>query len=211
MADVHDGNALALEVFDDLEQRLRLRLGEGGSRLVHDDAAGVPRKGAADLDHLLLADGEVAGDGFGGEAHPQALQDLGRIAVQLFVVDKAALHRQVADIQVFGHIKLGGDGQLLIHAGDAVRDALCRRVDVHRLTVDKILTAVGLVRAGHYLDQGRLAGAVLAAEGMAFTGVDSEADVAQCLDAGKDLGDVPQLDQRNAFVGHKHTSYYTYF
>ena len=113
--------------------------------------------------------------------------------IQLFVVDERALHGQVADVQVLSHIQLGGDGQLLVHAGHPKADGLLGALDVDRVAVDQIFPFVGLVRAGHDLDEGAFPRAVFPAQGVDLTLPHVEGNAVQGAHAGEGLHDVPKL------------------
>ena len=56
VADVDDGEAVAPELADQLEQLLGLARRERGGRLVHDQDLGIGVQGAGDFDLLLLGD-----------------------------------------------------------------------------------------------------------------------------------------------------------
>ena len=66
------------------------------------------------------------------------------------------------------------------------------------LALEDDLALVGAVRvdAREHLHQRRLAGAVLAADGVDLARLDREVDVAQRLDAGERLGDAAHLQDR---------------
>ena len=61
--------------------------------------------------------------------------------------------------------------------------------------------AVALVDAGHDLDQRRLAGAVLADEGVDRAGVDGELPDRRATHGAEGLGDVAQLEDRSGHGG----------
>ena len=143
---------------------LRLRLGQRGGRLVHNDEPGVAGQRTADLDHLLLAHGQVARDGLGRDVHIQLGEDLGGPLIQRPVVHQTALHGQVANEQVLCHVQLGRDGQFLIHTGNTLGNAFGGGLEAHGLSVDQVIAAVPLVGAGHDLDQCRFSRAVLTAQ-----------------------------------------------
>ena len=69
---------------------------------------------------------------------------------------------------------------------------------------------VGLVRTGEDLDQGRLAGAVLAEQAVHLAGADVEVDAVEGADARELLDDAVHLEQRSgarprrAAVTHAH-------
>ena len=69
-----------------------------------------------------------------------------------------------------------------------------------RLAGQQDLAAVGLVHAGHDLDQRRLAGAVLAEQRMDFAGVERERHVLQRLRGVEPLGDAADI-QNGLAVG----------
>ena len=206
VGDVHHGDVLLRELVDHPEQGVRLRLGEGRGGLVHDDEPGIPGQGPSDLQHLLLAHGQVAGNGLGGDVHAELLQDLRRAPVQLLVVHQAALHGQIADEQVFGHIKLGRDGQLLIDAGDAQLDGLLGILDMDLLPVDVVFPFRSLMGAGHNLDQGGFTRPVFAAEGVDLSLPYVKGYAVQGSDAGENLDDIPQLHE-NLFVLQNSSSF----
>ena len=63
------------------------------------------------------------------------------------------------------------------------------------------LARVRLVHAGEHLDQGRLAGAVLADQGVHLAGVGGEVHAGQGMHAGEALVDVPDGQDRVAGRG----------
>jgi len=66
-------------------------------------------------------------------------------------------------------------------------------VDVHLLALEQDPAAVGGVGAGDALDEGRLAGAVVADKRHHLAGTDLEVDVVQRLHRAERLRDVLQL------------------
>ena len=75
----------------------------------------------------------------------------------------------------------------------ALDSAVEREVDV--LAVEQELARVAAVHAGDDLDQRRLAGAVLADQGVDRAGLDAQAAGAQGDDGAERLGDVAQLER----------------
>lgn len=145
---------------------------------------GVAGQGAANLQHLLLTYGEITGDGFGGDVQIQLRQDLSGAAVEGFVIHQAALHGQIADEQVFCNVQLRGNGQLLIHAGNAQCDALLGAFQMNFLTVDEIFSAIGGMDTGKNLNQGGLSCAVFAAQRMNLALPDVKRHAVQRTDTG---------------------------
>ena len=75
------------------------------------------------------------------------------------------------------------------------------RTELHRLAVDDQLAVVVRVQPGHDLDQGRLAGAVVAEDAGDLAGVDGQVDPLERADGAVGLADVDHLDQRHLVQG----------
>ena len=73
--------------------------------------------------------------------------------------------------------------------------------DLHRLAVDEDLALVRLEQAVEDVHQGRLAGAVLAEQGVDLAGLDGQVDVVVGDQVTEALGDAAQFEsQRNLLV-----------
>ena len=132
--------------------------------------------------------------------HIQLFQNFRSPGIQRLMVHQTALHGQVADEQVLGHIQLRRDGQLLIHAGHAGGDGLSGGAEVDGFAVDQVVAPVALMHAGEHLDQCGLACTVLAAQGMDFALSYIERDAVQRPNAGEQLDNVFELDKRLTFT-----------
>ncbi len=144
-------------------------------RLVEDQDARLPGQGLGDLDQLAsrqrkLLDQCQRMDVLG--AGPRQRR-FGHAALGT-AVDQAEAARRIADGDVVGHRQIGDQRQLLEDAGDARRLGRCRRWERDRLAVEQHPAFIGHDDAGHDLDQGRLAGAVLAQHGMDPAGLDHQ-------------------------------------
>ena len=182
MGDVNDGNALFTQSVDDTEQALGLALGQSGGGLVHDQDLGVRHQGLADLDHLLLADGQFTHNSIHGDADAHAVHDLlGLLAHGLAVDNAQALGDLLAHEEVFlhGQVKQGVD--LLVDEDDARLLCLLGIFIAHFLAVHQHGTGITGVHAGEDLHQRGLTGAVFAHEGVNFAVVQDEAGVLQDL------------------------------
>ena len=102
----------------------------------------------------------------------------------------------VADEDVLGDIEVGEEHRLLVDRRDAVALRLRRVADGDVLPGQQDLAAVRLVDAGHDLDQRRLAGAVLAEEGVDLAGIERQRHVLQRLGRAESLGDVAHFEDR---------------
>ena len=147
---------------------------------------------AADLDHLLLADGQIARGHVGIEMQPYVIvEDLLGVVVKLFQIEDVAVRAgEITEKYVFGDVELRRDGQLLINTGDAAAHGVAGGGKADGLAVDQYFAAVRRMRAGNDLDKRGFARAVLTAERVHFAGVDVKADVRQRDHAGEGLGDV---------------------
>ena len=61
------------------------------------------------------------------------------------------------------------------------------------LTVQANRTAIALIDTGQYLDQRRLASAILSHQGMDFPGPERKVNVLQCLDPRENLVNLPHF------------------
>ncbi len=79
--------------------------------------------------------------------------------------------------------RFAAEVDLLVHGADPCRLGLRRVVDLERLAAEEDLAGVDAVDAGQRLDQRRLAGAVLAEQGVHLAGEQPERDVVEGEDA----------------------------
>src|SRR5690606_35739425 len=84
--------------------------------------------------------------------------------------------------------------EVLVHHADADGDRVAGRFELVDLAVDQDRARVGLVKPVEGLHQGRLAGAVLADDGVDLTVPHDEVDPVVGDHPGERLGDAPQLD-----------------
>ena len=128
VGDVDDRDALRRQLAHDLEQDLRLALGQRGGRLVEDQHAAVQRQRLGDLDQLLLRDGERAHQR-GGIDVAEAAQDLAGAALEPAIVHQqraAGVGRGHED--VLGDRDIGAERDLLVDEADAERCAMAGEV-----------------------------------------------------------------------------------
>jgi hypothetical protein len=166
--DEQDGRVLCLQGADHLEQPVHLGGRQRGGGLVHDDHPRVQRQGLADLDHLLVGDGQAAGGPRRVQRHAEALEDGGRLVVHGPPVDATVAlgpgvgaERLAADEHVLRHRQVGEQRRLLVDHRDARRPGGGRAVQGDLLAADGQRPVVRLVHPGEDLDQGGLARPVL--------------------------------------------------
>ena len=171
---------------------LHLAAVEHGGGLVHDDEPGVVGQRAGHADDLLARGREAAdlrggrdlAGGRGGRAAPRRR---GRRAARREKPNRRLL---VAEEDVLGDGQALDQVELLVDGGDAERPWRPAGGDSgRRLAVPRDPALVGLVDAGEHLDQGRLAGAVLAEQAVHLAGAHVEVDAAEGPDAGEALDD----------------------
>ena len=109
----------------------------------------------------MLGEGQAAGRLSDVEPHVEPGEDLARLAFHAPPVDDLPAVT-VADEDVFGDRQVREDHRLLVDGSDAEALRILRGGDADRRAVDEDLAAVLALDAGHDLDQGRLAGAILA-------------------------------------------------
>jgi hypothetical protein len=96
---------------------------------------------------------------------------------------------------VLGDGELAVEARLLVDGGDPQRLGVARVMDVHRLVVEADGPGVRLIDPGDDLDEGGLAGAVLADQGVHLAGTHVEVHMVERLDARKGFADVLQLQE----------------
>ena len=198
--DVEDGDSAPLQVADRFEQLFRLPFGQGGGRLVEDQQLGLLRQFPGDGHFLAPAWGKVLHRRVQRQAELQLLLD-GAGAPHDFA---PVQENPVSGLRHFVEQQVFGDG----HSEDyAVVDVLVDRRDsgVPRvvgvaelafLPVDNDSPDDGLVDAGEYLDERRLARAVRAEQAERFARPDIEADASKSPRGAERLHNSLELDQR---------------
>ena len=201
VADEKYGDALLLQMQDDLEKRLHFLAGQGRCRLVHDDQARVEHQRAADGDHLLFGDGERADQTV--QLHIEVnLRDglLGDLAHALAVDELVAVGKLCVEGEVFHDREVGEDGKILIDDLNAAGDGVARRYLAKALAGKLDIAGILLIDAGNDLDQRGFAAAVLTGQAVDLAGLYLQRDVFERLYAGKGFADVHSAQQG---LGHE--------
>ena len=170
------------QVGDHAEEPRDLGVRQRRGRLVHDHDRGVERQRLGDLDHLLVADPQVADPG----PRRDRPRPGGRTAVA------SGLHRAVVEpaepaAAVFSRprkmlsatVSCGNQVQLLVDDPDAGVLGLARSREPDRPAVETDLAFVLGDRAGQDLHERALARAVLAAEGVDLAGAGAISDTSR--------------------------------
>ena len=195
VGDVDDAAALALQVADHLEEVAHFAFGEAAGGLVEGQHLGVEHQRLGDLQHLPLGDGEAAHLGGRIDVFAQPFQRRGRGPAHRLAVDEAQLGRQVAEHEVLLHAHVRHQVQLLVDHRDAGLDGVPGGAEVHAPAAQFQVAGGGAVGPGEDLEQGRLAGAVLADQGVDLPLAQLEGDLVQRLDAREALRHLLDLQQ----------------
>ena len=208
--DQDDGEPLLGQALDELEHLLRLRDAERGGRLVEDHEPRVPHHRAGDGDGLPLAarQGRDRLPDRADRRHGEALHRLRGLGLHHRLLEPVQpVAGLAAEVHVLDDVEVVAEREVLVDDLDPELGGVLRAVDVHRLAVDDDLAAVRRVRAGDALDQGRLAGAVVADERHHLTGTDLEVDLAERLDRAEALRDPVELQERGRRVPRRSWSW----
>ena len=192
VGDVEHCHPGLLQVGDDAKEDEGLRFGQARGRLVQDQETRIVNQGLGDLDHLLLGDREAADDRVGIEADAEPVEHGHRLAAHRAAVDEGARDARLHPEQdVLGDRHVRGEVELLEDDGDALVVGVARPAQLQGLALEDELAAVRVrpLGAGDDLHQGRLAGTVLAHDGVDRAGLDLERDVLQRLHARVALRD----------------------
>src|SRR5690606_559675 len=193
--------AAAPDLLDQLETPPRLLHAERGERLVEQDQTAAPVHEPAQLDRLALAAREVLD---GGAYRGDVRADVGERPLRLRLHGALAQEAEAQDVAVelapheeVGHrVDVGAQAEVLVHRLDAERLGVRRALEAHRRAVEPDLPRRGLERARNDLDQGRLAGAVVAEQADHLARAHLEADVVERDHGPEVLGDALDAQQR---------------
>ena len=163
VADEDDGDTLVAQAAQQREQRVGLVRGQGRGRLVHQEDARAQGQGLGDLDQLHLRAAQPRHRQRRVDVEIQQIQPALRLGPHLGIVDPADRTRpQPLQHDVLGHREARDQVALLVDDADPGGDRRARIGEANRAAIEQQLARIGLVDAGQDLDQGGLAGTVLA-------------------------------------------------
>jgi hypothetical protein len=195
--DVDDREALVAQPVQQREHALDVGGRQRRGRLVEDQDLRLARQRLGDLDHLPAREREARDrrqrvDALRAGPRQRGFGDPTLRAA----IDQAAPARRVGDADVVGDAEVGHQRQLLEDARDAGSDRFLRVQEAALAAFEHDAALVGLHHAGHDLDQGRLAGAVLAEQGVDVPGRAGEARTLERVNSAVALGDLLQAQDR---------------
>ena len=189
------GDALAFELQQQLQQGVAVGLVQAGRGLVQDQQLDLARQGLGNLDQLLLAHAQVGDEGVGRLFESNLVQQGLCHLVCGHPVDHAALGGLVAQKDVFCDGQQGHQRQLLVDDGHAQVFAVANALELalFPLKHDGAAVAAVGVNAREDFHQRGFARAVLAHDGVDFSGAYPQVDLVQGNDAGEGFADIPHL------------------
>jgi hypothetical protein len=199
--DVDDPDAAVAEVADHREQLLDLGVRQRGGRLVHHEDARPQRQRLRDLDELLLADAQRPQRPRRVDLDARAGEQVAGVGEQPAAVEQPQARARLApEEEVLGHGHLRHEVELLVDRGHARRLRVARPMERDRLAVDLHRAVVVVEHAREHVDEGRLAGAVLAEQRVHLAVAQLEVDAAQRVHAAEALGDPAHAEQWRALA-----------
>ena len=200
--DEDDRHPLGDEAAEDLEELDGLLRRQHGGRLVEDEDVGAAVQRLEDLDALLLTDRDVPDARARVDVEAELIGELADAALGGGRVEQHAVParlRREHDVLGDGHHR--DQHEVLVHHPDPCVDRVVRRAELDRLAVEQDLALVGPVEPVEDVHQRRLAGAVLAEEGVHLAAAQVEVDVVVREDAREALRDAAQLEDGRVGVG----------
>jgi hypothetical protein len=170
MRDIDDGGAARLHAGQHREQPLDLALLQRGGRLVEHEHAALPVQRLGDGDQLALGEAQRAHAPLRIDTHIELGQRGARVLPHARSVDQRerskAAHREIAERDILGDRQRRHQPQLLRDGNDAGGDGVARAGEMAGLAGDENIAAVGTMHTAEDADERRLAGAVLADNGV---------------------------------------------
>ena len=188
--------ALGGQPAQDGEDLRRLLGRQHGRRLVEDEDPGLAVERLEDLDPLLPADRQRPTLASGSISNPNRLpSSMIRRRASLAVEEDRVGHRLLAEEDVLGDGQHRDEHEVLVDHADAAGDRVGGSGDLDRLAVEQDLALVRRRQPVEDVHQRRLAGAVLAEQGVDLARPDVEVDVVVGDDARIALGDAAHLER----------------
>ena len=200
------GHALGAELKQEIEQRRAVAFIEARGRLVEDQEPHLLGQRLGDLHQLLLADPDIGDQRVRRLVEPHFRQQLLRPLVDRVAIDHAEPRRRVGDEDILRDREQRDQRKLLMDDDDAKRLGIIDIAEMPLLAViddAAVIAAVG-INAAQNLHQGRLAGAVLAHQGMDLALSDREIDIVQRLHTGEGFADAAHFEQWCHSVSREH-------
>ena len=202
MADEDHRHTLVLQTADEFEHLGYLAHRDGGGRFVHQDELGVGKPGAGDGHRLALAAGhfldQIARSRFGF----QFVEQFGRAVDHRLLVEHPKGPDTLVLLTAQEHVLRGGEiigkREILVDDFDTPGARLDGLMEMADLAVDENFPVCWRKLPGNQLDQGGLAGTIVAHQPHDLAGLDRPADVVYRVDSAKTLRYVTNFKQSHS-------------
>ena len=192
---------------DQAEQPFRFARGQRRGRLVEYDDWGVELQRLGDLDQLAFARRQPLDQRFRSKVEIDLRQKIARAGTHGGPIDQSerseTAAREAVDEDVLGDREIAEEIELLVDEGDACAAGVRRGLRRVGQPVEDHAAAVRPDDTADHVHQRALAGAVLTDQADDAAAAESQADVAQRMDAEECLGDALQ---RKDVVAHPEAS-----
>jgi hypothetical protein len=177
MGHVEDRDAAVAQIVEHAEQMVGLGGRERGRRFVEHEHAAIESQGSRNLNELAVRGGEPFHRRLGCERQMEAREQLPCAQTHLALEQDPSAPRQFAPGEdVAGDGEVGERHHLLIHHPDPMHQRVTGSRQRQPLIVQPNLPFVWRDDAGEDFEERRLAGAVLAHQGVRLAGSHAEAD-----------------------------------
>ena len=206
--DIDHADALVSELIHDLEQLFHFGKGQSCCGLVQNQQLAVAGNGLGDLNHLLLADGQVAQADRGIDLNAHLVKLTLCLFFHGLVVDQTALEELTANEHVLRYRQVIHHVQFLVDNADTGNLRFTDVAEAHLLTQILDGAAILLMDAAQHLDQCGFTGTVLAHQCVNFAGTQIKIDAPQRMHTGEILLDALHL--QNCFA-HSYSPFSYHF
>ena len=176
VGDEHDRPAGRAQLGHRRQQLIDVGRPEDRRRLVEDQQIRAPMELAEQLEAAEIGDADIAGRPVPRQLPAGPGLETGRRRLDRGEVERASPNRLDAEDEVLGQREIVDDRELLVDHADAERPGGLDRAHPLGLAVEPDAAGVGLRQAGDAPHQGRLAGSVLADDGVDRAGLDRHRD-----------------------------------
>ena len=186
VGNVDDTNAGSLQLIDELEQIVDLRIGQNRRGLVQNQDLGIViGECLGNLDHLLLCNRQSSDLGLGVDGQVEAVQQLLGTAVLLSLVQEQSLGGLTANEDIVCNGQVLHQVQLLVNNTNTSVLCVLGAMDLDLLTEILNGTAILGVDTGQNLHQCGLTGTVFADQAHDFTASDLKLSIVQRVNTGE--------------------------
>jgi hypothetical protein len=202
MRDVEDGDPFAAQLAEQPGQGADLVAGQRGGRLVEDQDPRPAEQRLGDLHQLAAPERQLLHRPVESDVETDPCADGMSLGGEPAIVDEAATDRDRPQRHVLGDREMRRQAELLLHHGDAVPARFGRGQRRVRPAVDLDAAGVRPQHAREQVDEGRLAGAVLAQQGLHAARADLDRDLLEDRVAEEPLGEPARGENRRRVAAH---------